>query len=150
VNKRYGLTGFPESIKIAEYIKLHTNPEDRIQVFGSEPQIYFYSDRKSASKYVYMYQLTEKQKYNSIMKEEFYNDINRVNPKIIVFYPFIWSWGAGDLSIIDWADRFLKQNYYLIGIADLVSNNDIRIKWLEELKLYKRQSDNIIFILERK
>jgi hypothetical protein len=149
----YVLDPFPESIKIAEFIKLHTTPEDRIQIFGSEPQIYFYSNRKSASGYVQMYPLTEIQEYKEIMKKEFCNDIERVKPKIIVFHPISGSWSdasEADFSIIYWADQYLQQNYYLVGIVDLVNENDIRFKWLEEIYSYKKTSDNIIYIFNRK
>jgi 4-amino-4-deoxy-L-arabinose transferase-like glycosyltransferase len=40
---------FPESIEIARYIKEHSNKTDRIAVVGSEPQICFYADRRSAT-----------------------------------------------------------------------------------------------------
>jgi hypothetical protein len=53
----YGLNPFPESIKIAEYIKAHTGKDNLIAVIGSEPQIYFYADRKSATGYLYTYGL---------------------------------------------------------------------------------------------
>ena len=41
----YGTNPFPESLKIAQYLKEHTSSEDSIAVLGSEPQIYFYAHR---------------------------------------------------------------------------------------------------------
>src|SRR4029434_4286368 len=40
---------FVESVRIAEYLRKHTTRNDTIAVLGSEPQIYFYSDRHSAT-----------------------------------------------------------------------------------------------------
>ncbi|MCG6537854.1 MAG: hypothetical protein L7F78_24825, partial [Syntrophales bacterium LBB04] len=60
----YGANPFPESIKIGEYVKSNSNTEDKIAVLGSEPQIYFYSQRRSATGYIYMYYLMEKHDYN--------------------------------------------------------------------------------------
>src|SRR5437773_8482945 len=48
---------FPESVRIAEYVRDHTSPHDTIAVLGSEPQIYFYAQRHSAIGYVYTYGL---------------------------------------------------------------------------------------------
>ena len=53
----YPESPFPESIRIAEYIREHTGRDDTIAVLGSEPQIYFYSKRHSATGYIYMYRL---------------------------------------------------------------------------------------------
>ncbi len=41
----------------------HTAPTDNIMVFGSEPEIYFYAHRHSASGYIYTYSLVETQTY---------------------------------------------------------------------------------------
>lgn len=41
------------SEKVAAYIALHTDPEDRVFNYGREPQIYFYADRSPASQYFY-------------------------------------------------------------------------------------------------
>ena len=51
----YGVSPFTDSVEVAAYIKKHTTMDDRIAVFGSEPQICFYAGRKSATGYIYMY-----------------------------------------------------------------------------------------------
>ena len=48
----YGLEPFPEAIPVADYIRSHTRPQDQIAVLGSEPEIYFYSRRHSATSYL--------------------------------------------------------------------------------------------------
>ena len=55
-----GTNPFPESVKIGDYIREHSNPDDKIAVLGSEPQIYFYSKRLSATGYIYTYGLMER------------------------------------------------------------------------------------------
>ncbi len=59
----YQANPFPESIRIAEYLRERTRPTDTIAILGSEPQIYFYSHRHSATGYIYTYGLVEKQSY---------------------------------------------------------------------------------------
>jgi hypothetical protein len=45
----YGTNPFPESIEVARFLREHTAPDETIAVLGSEPQIYFYAKRRSAS-----------------------------------------------------------------------------------------------------
>lgn len=47
-----------EAALAADYIKTHSNPQDRVYVFGSEPQIYFYSGLRSATRHIFVYPLT--------------------------------------------------------------------------------------------
>jgi hypothetical protein len=65
----YGRNPFPESIEIANYIKADSAPSDRIAVIGSEPQIFFYADRRSATGYIYTYGMLEQQKYALTMQQ---------------------------------------------------------------------------------
>src|SRR5207244_13627500 len=55
----YGSNPFPEAIVIASRIAADTRPEDRVAVLGSEPEIFFYSHRRSATGHVYMYRSAE-------------------------------------------------------------------------------------------
>src|SRR5262249_47493222 len=71
----YPESPFVESIRIAEHLRKHTSPSDTIAVLGSEPQIYFYSDRHSATGYIYGYGLMEAQKYASQMQQEMIREI---------------------------------------------------------------------------
>src|SRR2546430_16590114 len=53
----YGFNPFPESVALARLLRDHSTPDDRIFIFGSEPQILFYAGRRSASRYVFLYPL---------------------------------------------------------------------------------------------
>lgn len=55
----YGLNPFPESLEIGRFIRENSAENDRIAVIGSEPQIYFYSDRRAATGHIYTYALME-------------------------------------------------------------------------------------------
>jgi hypothetical protein len=54
----YGMNPFPESLVIAQWIAQNSQPEDRVLIVGSEPQILFYARRSSATRYMYFYPLT--------------------------------------------------------------------------------------------
>src|SRR5205814_7670624 len=66
----YGSNPFPESVRIAEYLRDHSSPNDTIAILGSEPQIYFYSRRHSATGYIYTYALMEVQRYARRTQDE--------------------------------------------------------------------------------
>jgi hypothetical protein len=85
--------GFPEAIAVADYVRQHSSSQDRIAVIGSEPEIYFYSHRRSASGYIYTYPLMEKQKFAFRMQSEMMNEIENAQPRFVVFVDNWWSWG---------------------------------------------------------
>jgi hypothetical protein len=53
----YEYNPFPESPEVARFTAEHSDPNDSIFVFGSEPQIYYYADRRCASRYIFVYPL---------------------------------------------------------------------------------------------
>jgi hypothetical protein len=151
VQKTYGMNPFNESIPISEFIASRTDPDDRIQVLGSEPEIYFYSKRMAASGHMYMYGLMEPQKYSSIMQQELINDLARIKPKYIVFCNIRNSWLArtnSDDHILNWSRDFIYKNYNIVGVVDI--GEETIYKWMDEAVTYKPSSQNFIYIFERK
>src|SRR5262249_11352702 len=91
---RYGDNPFVEAPEIAKYIRQHTTPDDRIVVLGSEPEIYFYANRHSATGYIYTYALMEQQLYSQRMQDEMISEVASVHPKYVVFIRIPMSWLA--------------------------------------------------------
>src|SRR5205814_4228910 len=75
---------FLEAVRIGTYVREHTEPADTIVVLGSEPEIYFYSHRHSATGYIYTYGLMEPQKYAHHMQEEMIREIQGARPKYLI------------------------------------------------------------------
>ena len=148
----YRLNPFPESIEIAEYIKSHSAKDDRIAVIGSEPQIYFYANRKSATGFIYVYGLMESHDYASKMQLEIIEEIEASRPKyaVLVNIPDSWlSSSTSDMTIIKWSDKYFSQNYITVGFIDAVSENKYKAYWDEEARRTKPSSPFNIFIMER-
>src|SRR5207237_5483442 len=59
----YAGNPFSETIKVAEYVRDHTDPSDTIAVVGSEPNIYFYSHGHTVTGCIYHYLLMDAQSY---------------------------------------------------------------------------------------
>ena len=118
----YPESPFPESIRIAEYIREHTGRDDTIAVLGSEPQIYFYSKRHSATGYIYMYGLMEPQKYAQQMQEEMIREIEDARPKYLVSVLMNDSWLYRPQSgpqLFTWANRYTAENYAVAGLVNI-------------------------------
>jgi hypothetical protein len=120
----YPESPFAESIRIAEYLREHTTRNDTIAVLGSEPQIYFYSDRRSAAGYIYTYGLMEPQKYASRMQQEMIREIERARPKFLISVVMPDSWlqrPESERLIFTWADEYTAQNYTVAGFVNMVA-----------------------------
>lgn len=148
----YGSNPFEESKTIAKFLKQNTGENDKIAVLGSEPQIYFYADRYSATGHIYTYNLVEDHDYALPMQKEMIAEIEHHEPKYIVVVYMSLSWLINlDLGvfIIDWAKEYTQKNYRLVGFMDVMPNTISTLRVGEQLANYKPQSKNKMFIYER-
>ncbi len=147
----YGESPFPESINIANYINANSNKEDKIAIFGSEPQIYFYANRLSATGYLYMYPLMECHKNSLFMQQEMAKEVELNNPRYIIVIKLNTSWWQTKFSnrfIIDWAFSYINNNkYQLKGIIDIYENITF-YKWNQEAMNYNPKSNCFILVFE--
>ena len=149
----YGANPFIEAISISKYIKENSKLSDQIFVFGSEPEIYFYSNRKSTTGYIYMYPLMEPHPYSLEMQKKLVTTALKSKPKFIVLVnpELNFSWGITDKShpyLVNWLkDTFVKTAYTPIlryEIIDLL--NTITID--KDLYLTKPKSKYYIELYE--
>ena len=143
---------FIEAVDIAEYISRNTKPSDRIAVLGSEPEIYFYANRKSATGYIYTYALMESQAYAQRMQDEMIREIESVHPAYLVFVTIGTSWLArsSDEKILLWANRYTSACYDMVGIADIYSFESSAIVWDGAVAGYQPRSANTVYTFHRK
>ena len=147
----YGSNPFPEAATIAEYIRTHTSTGERIAVLGSEPEIYFYSGRRSATGYIYTYGLMENQPYALKMQREMIAEIEGARPEymVAVKVPTSWLEQPGSPSLIfSWAQEYLQQNYDLEGIADIQQHS--QYVWGEAAQFYSPRSSYAVYVFKRK
>ena len=122
----FWMNPFPESIEVADYIQKHTAPDDRIAILGSEPQILFYSKRRSVSPYMYMYPLMEDHEFALQMQKKFIKDIEESNPRYIVYVGVSTSWLAREYShmdLVQWFDEYQNRgDMKLVGVVESFKN----------------------------
>jgi len=107
---------FPESVAIGRYIEKNFPPKASMAVLGSEPQIMFYSRRRSVTGYLYTYSLTEEQKYADTMQRDLISQIEAASPDFLVY---IQDWlirPGSDRTIFPWFRRYVVTKYRLVGI----------------------------------
>ncbi len=147
----YAPNPFPEAPKIGEYIKAHTSPDARIAVLGSEPEIFFYAQRHSATGYIYVYPLMENQKYARTMQNEMISEIERAQPEFIVQVNVPFSWVVrpdSDTQILSWSQKFVQEHYDLDGVVDILQQSEYR--WGQEAKAYQPTSTYTVQIFQRR
>lgn len=153
VRSTYGLNPMLESTEIAHYIRTNSTTSDRIAVLGSEPQIYFYAQRRGGTRYIYMYPLMEPHKYALAMQQEMIADIEAARPRFLVFANIFYSWlprPSSERLILDWFTRFQQRYYQPVGIADMVAGQETIWRWGEECAGYQPRSRSWVAVLQRR
>jgi hypothetical protein len=147
----YGANPFPEADEVAYYIKNHSAKDARVAVLGSEPEIYFYADRRSATGYIYTYGLMEEQPYAGEMQKQMIREIEAAQPEYIVFVNVPASFGRlpnSNQHIFDWIDSYLPTHYDLVGIVDLIGYS--KYVWGAAAKTYHPQSNQVVGVFRKK
>ena len=130
----YATSPFPEAVEISRYLASHCAPEARILVMGSEPEIYFYSRRRSATGYICTYPLMERQPYAGAMQREMIQEIERANPAYVVFVNIHTSWQQSltytNRSIFDWFDQYRQEHLQLVGVTEILPGQPTEYRWL--------------------
>jgi 4-amino-4-deoxy-L-arabinose transferase-like glycosyltransferase len=148
----YGANPFPESVRVAEYLRDHTEADDTIAVLGSEPQIYFYSKRHSATGYIYTYGLMEPQSYARQMQEEMIRQIESARPKYVIWIGVPASWlqqATSEGLILAWANDYTGKFYDVVGLVNILSR-DHTDYYFDQPPSTMPQLDNYILIFRRK
>jgi hypothetical protein len=150
----YSINPFPESVKIAEYLEKNTRPDDRIGVFGSEPQICFYAHRRPATEHIYMYGLMEVQPFALHMQEELIAQVEKNKPAFVVFVWGMPSWlqrPDSEKKVFPWMGDFLNTYYDPVMVADIYPE---KTSWLLEKEakdfIQKKESVQLVIVFKRK
>jgi len=147
----YGRNPFPESVPIARYIREHTQPGDRVAIVGSEPQIYFYAGRRSATGYIYTYPLMELQPYATGMQQAMIREIESADPRYVVFVRAVGSWLVrenSDKTVFGWFEQY-QRDLKRVGVIDIPSQQETVYRWGDDAATYAPRSDVWLMIFER-
>ena len=139
----YGQDPFPEAIPIAAYIRRHTSENQRIAVLGSEPEIYFYSHRHSATPYLYIEPMVEQQPFALQMQNDMVHDLEQAQPEYMVRFPAEETLSLGPDSptrLRDWWADYGPSHYRLVAVADVLADGRTEYRWDDAAESYRPQS----------
>jgi Gpi18-like mannosyltransferase len=149
----YSQNPFIEAVEIGKYIRDRTDGNDRIAVVGSEPEIYFYADRKSATGYIYTYALMEPQPFAKTMQAEMIREIESAHPRYLVFVWVQRSWlprEDSDQGIVSWGKAYVHACYDPVGVADIFSKAKTNMVWDDDVLRYQALTSDLVYTFRRK
>ena len=149
----YGRNPFIESNEVADYIREHSSKDVQVTVFGSEPEIYFYAQRHSASGYIYMYDLVEVQPFAQQMQDRMVEEVKTARPEYLVLIKNYNSWQPekdASTMILDWGAHYCQANYDVVGAVDMISPEETKYVWGDAAGTYQFQSSSWILVFHRK
>ena len=148
----YTLNPFPEVSEIARFLRENSSENDRIAVIGSEPQICFYANRRSATGYIYTYALMENHSYARKMQEEMIGEIETASPKFLIFVNVPTSWllrPDSEQMIFKWFQQYQQKYYLLVGIIDILGMDKTLYRWGKDASTYSPRSMYRLAVFQR-
>ena len=150
----YGTNPFVECKEIAKQLKKRAKANDEMIVFGSEPQLNFYTNMPSPTRHFFMGFLTKGHKEEANWIAEVKKDVEGKMPRFLVHVvqPFSWAYSPGvKTELFDYGFQLAKQHYDLIGIADMKGNKPV-YAWDNEVTNYPpiQNGDMRVYVFERK
>jgi hypothetical protein len=95
----------------------------------------------------------EKQKYAEQMQREMIEEVEKANPKYLIFVDVRRSWlidPSSDKHIFRWFDQYSRKKYDLTGVVDIGDGGNTQYRWGNEAKSYSPRSTNNLLIFKRK
>lgn len=153
VKQIYGDNAFVPAVKVADYIRQHSAENARIAVLGSEPEIYFYAHRHSATGYLYMYSLIVHHKYTHLMRRQMMQELAANQPAYVVYVDVWDDWGGPEggpelQEFLPQLHAFMDRSYEVVGVADIGAQT--QYLWGADAQNYRPSSSKVIYVLKRK
>jgi hypothetical protein len=150
VESIYTTSVFGDARDLSAFIRTNAAPEARIAVLGSEPEIYFYSRRRSATGHIYTYALMERHPYAVTMQDEMIRQIETARPEYLVYVNNNFSWLAqpdSNQRILEWWPAYWASNYALVST---VNTRQGATEFAEKNPAPPGSSGNYLLLLKRK
>ena len=127
-------------------------PNDKIIVFGSEPQIPFYADIPSITGHLFIYPATVPGAYTEELKAEVIQQVETEQPRFLVYVQHTGSWLNINAPLNEWMKNYVStQGYRPIGVVDIFGNGvpTNYVFGLEQAMQYQLQSQTGVLVFEK-
>ena len=144
---------FREAVAAASQIQEHSTPAARVAVIGSEPEIYFYARRHSATGYIYTYPLMEAQPYALVMQREMAREIESARPEYLIDVPYQLSWlrqPGSSHFLDDWFRNYAGKFYERVGTAGFSRDGTLTSLWGADATNTSRLDGQCLGIYQRR
>ena len=148
----YGENSFVESVEIARYIREHSTPDARIAILGSEPQIFFYAHRRSASGFIYMYDLVQLHQFAGQFQREMIGEIEAAKPEYLVLslVSSSWlNWPGADNTLREWGLAYIRRVYEQAGVVYIYPDHGDFV-WGPETGKERSDTTFLVVVYKRK
>ncbi len=118
----YGPNPFPESELLAQYIARRSEPDDRVFIFGSEPQILLLAERQSATRFPMLYPLLAGYPRQAEFRQMLLQDLRENVPELVLYVdlPESLLWDAQtDDGFLQRVNRLIATQYRFEGTLPL-------------------------------
>ncbi len=85
MRKLYPKEFFNETRAISEMIKSESQTNDKIGIYGNEPQVWFYTQKQAGSGFIYAYPLVETQPFAERMTDLYIHEMETVHPHWLIY-----------------------------------------------------------------
>jgi hypothetical protein len=146
--KKYAPYPFTEALSVAKKLKEISQPEDRILIAGSEPEILYYSKRRSSTRFTIVYPLIIPTELAAPYQEQAIQQIERNPPQFVIHARNKTSWlfsKASPTKFPEFIEQLVKRDYTPVaGIIKSDSGGD----WVDNPDPSKM--DSCIIVLYKK
>jgi 4-amino-4-deoxy-L-arabinose transferase-like glycosyltransferase len=149
----YGDNPFVESKPVADKIKSLAKAGDQLMVWGSEPQLSFYTQLPSPTRHTFIAVTNVQMEKTKAWKEEIKKDVEAAKPTFMVMvnHPFSWQFKTTeDQDMYRWAYEYANKNYDLVGFADIIPNSRPAYVWDAAAVTYKPKGEKYMVVFKRK
>jgi len=132
IREIYGQDFFNATKKAGDYIAKHSSENSTVAIFGAEPEIWFYAKRKAASGYLYVYPLLEHHKFAPLMRKQFYEEVEKNDPEILVYTSNAGTWYADytvQAEMFSWYKHYRDSAFRRIGLINIPYDSPTTYDW---------------------
>lgn len=137
----YGRNPFVEAKTIANYLNENVSAKETVAILGSEPEILYYANRKSATKYIIFYPLMGNYKDARKNQREAVQEIINNKPGFIVAVNLIASLEIGPQTeryIFDEMHKLIESKYCLDSLVLIEKETTHYVFGQEQVKAFSR------------
>lgn len=118
VERIYPANPFEAMPAIAGEVAALTRPDDRVFVFGADPEILYYAKRRSATRYAHLFALFGSFSDVDERQRGVAAEIERAQPAAIVYVPSRMTSGGGRPHFLtEWVTALLERSYRLHAVV---------------------------------